>query len=394
MTPRTPKKKATPDVQSAERKQLLTLLDGLAPAVEDLLLSGLTAASKSTVEGLDIAFKEASRLRLLRLGSTLRIANEEVTRFTAGATQGSAPGATQFSPRRLAFFLGRAWVLARAMRYAIEAGDDAGLAALLATPASIPIEQVKLVTLGVSKRVVPGAFAGFDFRLRAIAPAGKGESAIREGEPLVWSCIFPLRKDLELPAEAFLHLPQKQKFKPSLFLERKVVTVSKAGLSRQGEGAARLTFGEATTVAAGEAFEAWAPLWRWDPAAAAARLAAHRPTPLDLEIDLQEEAFVDSWRAGQMIVTEDQPDRLPIETGSLPFEARIERGPSGSPLRERLVKAGTQKKPLPLFGLLHYESCRLVLQPLALLGKDGPEYMTLAQDKITQAELVKAMRFT
>ena len=46
-----------------------------------------------------------------------------------------------------------------------------------------------------------------------------------DNEPLVWSCVFPLRKDLDLPAEAFLHLPQKQKFKPSILLEKKVIEV-------------------------------------------------------------------------------------------------------------------------------------------------------------------------
>src|SRR5881227_3947264 len=107
----------------AERKQLLSLLDELRGAVEELLLAGMTAASKSTVERLDITFKEASRMRLLRLGSTLRIANEEISRFTTGSTQ--------FSARRLAFFLGRAWLLATSMRRAITANDDARLDKLM-----------------------------------------------------------------------------------------------------------------------------------------------------------------------------------------------------------------------------------------------------------------------
>ena len=97
-----------------EKRQLVSLLDELGKAVEELLMAGLTAASKSTVERLDVSFKEASRDETLRLGSTLRIANEEISRFTAGSTQ--------FSPRRLAFFLGRAWLLAAAMRRAIDCG--------------------------------------------------------------------------------------------------------------------------------------------------------------------------------------------------------------------------------------------------------------------------------
>src|SRR6476469_555718 len=103
-------------------------------AVEELLVAGLTAASKSTVERLDVSFKEASRMRLLRLGSTLRIANEEIVRFTTGSTQ--------FSARRLAFFLGRAWVSATSMRRAIDANDNAALDRLMATSPTTPVASV------------------------------------------------------------------------------------------------------------------------------------------------------------------------------------------------------------------------------------------------------------
>src|SRR5215472_8840698 len=119
-------------------KQLLSLLDELSKAVEELLLAGLTAASKSSVERLDVSFKEASRMKLLRLGSTLRIANEEISRFTSGSPQ--------FSARRLAFFLGRAWVLATSMRRAIEANDDATLDRLLSVSPTTPLEKIKVVT--------------------------------------------------------------------------------------------------------------------------------------------------------------------------------------------------------------------------------------------------------
>src|SRR5271154_2552171 len=115
-------------MQPAERKQLLSLLDELRGGVEELLLAGLTTASKSTVERLDVSFKEASRMQLLRLGSTLRITNEEISRFTTGSTQ--------FSAKRLAFFVGRAWLLATGMRRAIEAGDDAAMERLTITPAT------------------------------------------------------------------------------------------------------------------------------------------------------------------------------------------------------------------------------------------------------------------
>lgn len=368
-----------PDV---EKKPLLSLLDELSRAVEELLLAGLTAASKSTVERLDVSFKEASRMKLLRLGSTLRIANEEIVRFTTGSTQ--------FSSRRLAFFLGRAWLLASAMRRAIDSGDQESLNRLQATTPAQPVEKLKCVTLGVAKRVVPGAFASFDFRLRAIGAAGP----VADHDSLVWSCVFPLRKDLDLPTEAFLHLPQKQKFKPSLLLEKKVVEVTRCAVSAQPGATARLSLSEASTVTPGEPFADWQSLLKWDVQQAAERLEQHRPTPMDLEIELQEEVFISDWEPGEQRETEDGYNLLPIETGHLPFEVRLDRGPSGVPVRDVMTKMAAKKRRPALYGVAHYESCRIILQPLAALGKDGIEYLTVSPDKISQAELVKAMKFT
>jgi hypothetical protein len=364
------------------QKQLLSLLDELSKAVEELLLAGLTAASKSTVERLDVSFKEASRMKLLRLGSTLRIANEEVVRFTSGSPQ--------FSARRLTFFLSRAWLLASAMRRAIDAGDQQALDRLQVTPPAQPIEKLRVAVLGVAKRVVPGAFASFDFRMRALGAAGP----VADKTPLVWSCVFPLRKDLELPAEAFLHLPQKQGFKPSLLLERKVVEVTKCAVSAASGSAARLVLGEASKVTAGEVFADWGSLLRWDMRQAAARLDEHRPTPMDLEIELQEEAFLADWQPGELRQADEGYDLLPIESCHLPLEVRLDSGPSGVPVRGVVTKMAERKRRPPLYGIVHYESCRLILQPLAALGKDGIEYLTVSPDKISQAELVKAMKFT
>jgi hypothetical protein len=370
-------------VRPDEKKQLVSLLDQLRKAVEELLSAGLTAASKATVERLDVGFKEASRMKLLRLGSTLRIANEEIVRFNEGSTQ--------FSPRRLSFFLGRAWLLAGAMRRAIDSGDEAELGRLQAATVAHPVEKLRVVTLGVIKRVVPGAFASFDFRLRAIGAAGH----VPDREPLIWSCVFPLRKDLDLPSEAFLQLPQKQKFKPAILLEKKVVEVTKCAVALQPGGAARLTLGEASTLTPVEPFRDWQSLWSWDVARAAERLEHHRPTPMDLDVELQEEAFFSRWRAGELRETDSGYDLLPIETETLPLEVRLDRGPAGSPLRGVIKKMAAKKKGRPpIYGVVHYEGCRLVLQPLTVQGKDGIEYISISPDAVSQAELVKAMKFT
>ena len=369
-------------MEAAEAKQLINLLDELCKAVEELLLAGLTAASKSTVERLDVSFKEASRRKLLRLGSTLRIANEEISRFTSGSTL--------FSAKRFSFFLGRAWVLATGMRQALTAGDTATIARLLATPQSAAVGSVNAVVLGVTKRSVPGAFASFDFRMRAI----EAVAPIAAGESLVWSCVFPMRADLDLPAEAFLHLPQKQKFKPSVLLEKKVVQISNCRVSPQPNNATRITLGDASEVKNLDAFTDWKNLWKWDMAAASQRLAQYQPTPLALEIEFQEEVFLDEWEAGKLESSDEGYDLLPITAKALQREARLDRGPSGTPLHDLFIKLAQKRTRPPLFGVAHYESCRLIFQPLSVLEKDGPQYLTLSPDKISQAALIKAMKFT
>jgi len=359
--------------------------------VEELLLGGLTAASKSTVERMDVTFKEASRMKLLRLGSTLRIANEEISRFTAGSPQ--------FSARRLSFFLSRAWVLAVGMGRAFERADAAQLGRLMATPASEAVGSVRVITLGVTKRVVSGAFATFEFRLRATEDSAGGgparAGAVRAGEALVWSCVFPMRQGLELPAEAFLHLPQKQKFKPSVLLERKVVEITRCAVSRPATSAARLTLTDASEVKPLAPFTDWAPLWQWRPRDAGARVEHYRPTPVDLEVELQEEVFVPAdWQPGDRRQSDEGYDALPIRTGPLEFEARLDRGTSGVPLNAVVTKLAEKKTRPALYGVMHYEACAMVLQPLTAMGKDGPEYLTVSPEKISQAELVKAMKFT
>jgi hypothetical protein len=369
-------------MELSQSKPLVHLCDELLQAVEELLQAGLTTASKSTIERIDVSFKEASRMKLLRLGSTLRIANEEIARFQAGSQQ--------FSARRLVFFLSRTWILAHGIRRAIDAGDEKAFQRLMVTPPTEVIGTVPVVTLGVGKRVVPGAFAAFEFRLRAVAGAGP----LAKGDALVWSCVFPLRKDLDLPAEAYLHLPQKQKFKPSLLLEKNVVTISECAISRQPESAPRLVLAEKSTVKAAAAYRDWPSLVQWDMRRSRARLGRHQPTPLDLEVELQEEIVLDDWSAGPLRQNDDGYDTLAITAAGLPLEARLDHGPSGEPLRDRLTKIAEKSKRPPLFGTMHYESCRLMFQPLSAFTKDGIDYLTISPDKVSQAELVKAMKFT
>ena len=366
---------------TADRTRLLATLDQLAGGVEELYLSGLTTASEATRQVLGVAFQEASRLRLLRLGSTLRAANEELGRFTRNDAD--------FSRRRLNFFLNRSWLLSRGLTRAIKEGDDKEFEKLLWMPASQPVDRLELVTLGIAKKVATGAFCAFDFRMRTIKESG----SIPAGQRLAWSCIFPLQPGVEVPPEGFLHLPQKQKFKASLFLEKKTIVVEKAAVALDG-GGSRMSLGEQSTVRTDEAFTAWDQFQTWDPAAALERIQKHEPGPFDLDVEMQEEIVLLDWQVEEPKTRpEDGQLVYSLSSGTMRFDAVVSPGVEGKALAGALEDLRKKKRRPPLFGLMHYERCRLILQPLSVFGKDGPEYLTVSDETVDRAALLKALKF-
>src|SRR5262245_60514769 len=159
---------------ATERPKLAAVLAQLSGAVEDLLLSGLTTASDATRQTLASAMQEAARLRLLRLGSTLRTATEELGRFKSQDPT--------FSHRRLTFFLIRAWLLSRGLAHALAQADEREYDRLTWTPPLQPLPQVEVVCMGVAKRVAVGTFVAFEFRMRVIS----GSAPVKVGQPLTW----------------------------------------------------------------------------------------------------------------------------------------------------------------------------------------------------------------
>ena len=365
-----------------EQAKLTATLDQVATGIEELLLSGLTTASEATRQVLGVAFQEASRLRLLRLGSTLRAANDELGRFTRNEPD--------FSRRRLSFFLNRSWLLSRGLTRAIKEGDDNEFDKLLWMPASQPVDRLEVVTLGIAKKVAAGAFCAFDFRLRAVQQSGN----IPAGQRLAWSCVFPTKPGVEIPPEGFLHLPQKQKFKASLFLEKKVIVMEKVAVALDDFGGGRISLSDASAVTTGEEFTSWEQFQTWDPAAALARIREHDPGPFDLDVEMQEEIVLDDWQCGEPAAREENGQVVyPIAANAMMLDAIVSTGIEGKATSAALKDLRKKKQPPPLFGLMHYERCRLVLQPLAVFGKDGPEYLTISNETVDRAALLKALKF-
>jgi len=352
---------------------LLPLLDDLGGAVEDLLLTGLTTASEATLQKIDVAFREASRRRLLRLSAALRVANEEIARFV-----GNKAG---FSPRRLCFFLNRAWLLAQGMARAIRRGDRDELARLLWTAASTPVGEIRVVTLGVLKKVAVGTFCSFEFRLRATRAAG----SIAAGDALIWSTVFALPTGTEIPAEGFLQMPQKQKFVANVFLEGQEVVIHDAAVTSAG-AARRIVLGDNSRVEAAGPFADYARFRACD------RLQKYRPGPLDLEVEMQEEVVLGDWRIAGEPETRDDIATYRIASGGAVLEAPISVGVEGAALREALAEIG-KKSPPPLFGLMHYERSRLTLLPLATFGAKGMEHLMISKQSVDRKALLKTLRF-
>jgi hypothetical protein len=364
-----------------DRRKLDTLLSDLLAAIETFLRTGLATASDTTRQTFNVTFQEASRLRLLRLGSTLRFANDEMAKLVKNDAD--------FSRSRFAFFLNRTWLLARGLRKALAEKDDASFDKLFWTPPSQPVAKIEAAVLGVGKKVVPGTFAAFDFRMRLVSAAGDLPAGLR----ISWSCVFPLKPGQEVPAEAFLHLPQKQKFTASQLLEGKTVVFEKAALARDEFGGARLALGEQSALRLGDTVEDYEPFLAWDVVRALERVDKHEPTPFELDVELQEEAVLRDWVIGAPEPREAEKQVwYPLMEAGVLLTAVASAQTDGDAHRKYLNRLG-EDEVCPLFGLLHYEKCRLVFQPLTLFGPKGLVHLMLSPDKVDRATLLRAMKF-
>ena len=364
---------------AAERPKLRATLDQLGAAFEDLLLGGLTTASDATRQTLTGAMQEAARMRLLRLGAILRVLSDDLNRFNKHDAL--------LSRRRLTLFLNRGWLVARGLSHALETNNEKEYDRINITPTTQPLASADLVCLGAVKKVT-AAVVQFQFRFRAIKAGGP----VKPGDAVSWSFNQSV-KNKDIAPETYLHLSQKQKFTPFTFLEKKVQTVQNAVVSPDDAGNWRLSLTDQSTVTPGAPFGGWAEFLNWTPQPAMERLAKVSPGPLDLDTELQEEVVLRDY---EIAAPEDgdEPGQTvyPVTTGTLAFRAIVGPGVEGKSLKKGLDDLRKLKKNRPpLFGLMHYERCRLVLQPLTTFGASGPEYLTISPDKVDKAALLREL---
>jgi hypothetical protein len=226
-------------------------------------------------------------------------------------------------------------------------------------------------------KTVKRTVGSFEFRMRDVDT----------GAPLLWSFLVN-RQNLEVPLEAWLHLPQPQKFDPKILLSGKIITIQQVAISADG----RLMLGPKATVTEGDPFSDYGPLLTWDRAGALSRVRAHPPSPLDLEVELQEEVVLRDWNVGSP-VDRGRPGykTFPIEAEGLSFDASVSSTDEGAELGKALTSLRKAKARPPLFGLMHYESCRLILRPLSVLDGDQMRQLMVSGDSIDKKKLLAAL---
>lgn len=370
------------NLAAEDKKKLIPLLDRLISAIEDFVVGGVTVASESTRQTLGVVFQEASRMKLLRLGSTLRLANDELSRYTKNEPD--------FSPKRLAFFINRSWLLSQAIKKAIQDGNDEELAQLIWVSSGVPISSLEVVNLGVVKKAT-SSIAAFDFYLRTIADSELGPA----GKNLIWSCIFPVASGSDIPPEGYLHLPQPQKFNPSLYLEKKKVKLEKINVSTTKLGVSRVSLTPDSTVTAGDKFEEWDQFSDWNTTPILEKIKNQKTGPLDLEVELQDEVMLSDWalHSESPIGENDENAYYELNTGRLHFHLALSKKDKeeSTNILETLKKA--KPKTHKIFGLLHFENCRMIFQPLTICDKKEPKYLQISDKKIDRAALLRTLKF-
>jgi hypothetical protein len=374
---------------TVDDKATLQMADELVRAVEELVRTGLVSATESTRAKLDATFKEASRNKLQRIGASLRYVNEEVGRYLAD--DGT------FSPRRFGLFMHRAWLLSRGVVQALRE-QNRTLAQRLAMGSGSnlvrSVKRMELVTLGVLKRVVSTACT-FDFKLRIV-----GGEADLIGRTVTWSFVFARKSSAaNVPAEAYLHLPQPQKYVPSMLVERHVIVVENAALTFDERDNARVALGPPSAVTAGALFEKWDSVYSWNVAAANSRVTSVATSPLDLAVESQQEIIIDSWTLRADVDRSNDERRVfAIEVAgdagdaALHFDGVVTTGADGVELTAALeAAAATPTSRMPLYGVAYAEYGRMVMLPLSYLTEHGPKHLMWSKDHIDVAALMKTL---
>ena len=373
-------------LDSAQGKTLNIALKQASTAIEQLLQTGMSTSSEHTITQFSELFKSISGLGITRLGSNLRLLTQEIQRYVKQDDT--------FSARRLSFFLNRSWLMCQGLSEAMQRQDKSLWQSLNATSATETLDEIEVITLGVSKKLVAGVFAAFEFRLRVLDPTHPWGD-----KTLVFSLVFSLAgsaDNIAIHPEAFLDFGQPQNYSPRALLTHSI-RFKHVTISTETEHRARLSLTPDSTVTPLNPIKNQhnlLALARENPESLHQQLANYQPSPFDLEIDLQSEIVLDTWTMGDIRHDAGFEDRyvIDIHAAGINYIALVSSYIEGEALLIALKHLKKSTVRPPLFALLHYELGQRVLQPLSVLEEDGPRHLMLGQDKTDYHKLLKQLR--
>jgi hypothetical protein len=371
---------------SSQGKALTIALTQTSTAIERLLQTGMSTSSEHTVAQFGESFSHISSLGVTRLGSNLRLLTQEIQRYVK---QDDA-----FSARRLSFFLNRSWLMCQGLQEALQQQNETLWQSLNLTPSTETLNDLEVITLGVSKKLIANVFAAFEFRLRVL-----DQQHALAGKTLIFSLVFSLAskgKEATVHPEAFLDFSQPQNYYPRFLLSH-AMRFSHAKISHETEQRARLTLTPDSTATALHPIahqDGLSTLARENPETVREQLINYCPSPFDLEIDLQSEILLETWEMGDTRHDPAFEDRyvIDISAAGMDYIALVSSYTEGEALLLALNALKKSASRPPLFALMHYELGQRVLQPLSVLEENGPRHLMLGQDKTDYKKLLKKLR--
>jgi hypothetical protein len=145
---------------------------------------------------------------------------------------------------------------------------------------------------------------------------------------------------------------------------------------------------------AGDKFEEWEQFMNWSSAPVLEKINNHNTGPLDLEIELQDEVILTNWNLKETPEYENDENSFYLLTsGRLSFHLSLSKKDKD----ESNMTLETLRKAKPdshkIFGLLHFESCKMIFQPVTLFDDKGPKYLQISDKKIDRAALLRTLKF-
>jgi hypothetical protein len=155
----------------------------------------------------------------------------------------------------------------------------------------------------------------------------------------------------------------------------------------------RLSLTDQSKVVIGSKFERWTEFLNWSPEAALTRIKQHKPSPLDLDIEMQAEVALVEYEIGKPEEGETAGATFyPITVGNMTLFAIVSASEEKT-VRKHLESIRKLKKNRPpIFGLMHYERCRLVFQFLSSFHPQ-PNYVMISPEVVDKTSLLKSLSF-